>query len=210
MNLHFLWRKMTLMLHTWALNKFRWCITRRWNSLLNKEFKQFLKCYFTHVRWPMFGRSVCHRFKNTRIQCATGLRTPSKNVVFYGQEPPSGEFTKTKYGVNYKLLSVNYWSITQCGTNSCSRPQQATDNSVRDCRSNWLVILPPPNTGQYPLSSTYCTVQCGVQITRLAATSEDRTRDLRNACPTHCLFGHSGYEHSYDEHTNQHNLSCSH
>ena len=30
-----------------------------------------------------------------------------------------------------------------------------------------------PYTGQYPLSSTYCTVQCMLQITRLAATSED-------------------------------------
>ena len=51
---------------------------------------------------------------------------------------------------------------------------------------------PPPYKGQYPLSSTYCTVLCGLQITRLAALSMPRTCDLRNARPTHCLCGHSG------------------
>ena len=53
---------------------------------------------------------------------------------------------------------------------------------------------PPPYTGQYPLSYTYCTVQCGLQITRLTALTEIRTCALRNAKPTHCLCGHSGYE----------------
>ena len=52
---------------------------------------------------------------------------------------------------------------------------------------------PPPYTGQYPLISTYCTVQCGLQITRLTALTEMRTCDLRNARPTHSLCGHSGY-----------------
>ena len=56
---------------------------------------------------------------------------------------------------------------------------------------------PPPYTGQYPLSSTYCTVQCGLQITRLATLTEMRTCDLRNARPTHCLCGHSGYKIEY-------------
>ena len=52
---------------------------------------------------------------------------------------------------------------------------------------------PPPYTGQYPLSSTYCTVQCGLQITRLTTLTEMRTCDLLNAMPTHCLCDHSGY-----------------
>ena len=56
---------------------------------------------------------------------------------------------------------------------------------------DWL--HPPPYTEQYPLSSTYYTVQCGLQITRLTALTEIRTCDLRNAWPTHCLCGHSGY-----------------
>ena len=38
---------------------------------------------------------------------------------------------------------------------------------------------PPPYTGQYPLSSTNCTMQCALQITRLAALSQPRTCDFR-------------------------------
>ena len=38
---------------------------------------------------------------------------------------------------------------------------------------------PPPYTGQCPLSSTYCTLQCGLQITRLAALSQPRKCDFR-------------------------------
>ena len=33
-----------------------------------------------------------------------------KAIVFYGQEPPSGESTTTECGVNYQLLAVIYWS----------------------------------------------------------------------------------------------------
>ena len=45
---------------------------------------------------------------------------------------------------------------------------------------------PLPYRGQYPLISMYSTVQCGLEITRLASTSEDRTIGLLNASPTHC------------------------
>ena len=31
-----------------------------------------------------------------------------KGKVFYGQEPPSGEFTTTECGFNYQLLAVMY------------------------------------------------------------------------------------------------------
>ena len=55
--------------------------------------------------------------------------------VFYGQEPPSGESTATECGVNYQLLAV-ITEVAQWGTPSCSRPQLATDNGVRDGRSN--------------------------------------------------------------------------
>ena len=61
--------------------------------------------------------------------------------VFYGQEPPSEESTTTECGVNYQLLAV-ITEVAQCGTNSCSRPQLATDNGARDGRSNWLVAPP--------------------------------------------------------------------
>ena len=78
------------------------------------------------------------------------------------------------------------------GTLSCILSPSAKDNGIRDGRSNDL-SYPPTYTGQYPLSFTYFTVQCGLQITRLAATSEDRTSALRNASPMHCLCCHSGY-----------------
>ena len=100
-----------------------------------------------------------------------------KGKVVYGQEPPSGESTTTECGSNYQLLAV-ITEVAQCGAPSCSQPQPATDNGIRDGRSNWLVA-PPPYTGQYPLSSTYCTLQCGMQITRLAALSQPRTCDFR-------------------------------
>ena len=115
---------------------------------------------------------LCHFFINIWA---------SKAKVFYGKEPPSGDSTTTECGFNYKLLAVIYWS-SQMGAPSCSLPQPATDHGARDGRSNWLVA-PPPYAEQFPLSSTYCTVLCGLQITRLAALSEPRTCDLRNARP---------------------------
>ena len=58
-----------------------------------------------------------------------------KVKVFYGQEPPSGESTTTECGFNYQLLAV-ITEVAQSGTPSCSQPQPATDNDVRDDRSN--------------------------------------------------------------------------
>ena len=64
-----------------------------------------------------------------------------KSKVFNGYEPPGGESTTTKCGVNYRLLAV-ITEIAQWATPSCSRPQPATDNGVRDSRSNRLVAPP--------------------------------------------------------------------
>ena len=71
-----------------------------------------------------------------------------KSKVFYGHEPPSEESTTTECGVNYQLLAV-ITEVAQWGTPSCSRPQPATDNGVRDGRSNWLVA-PPTHMGSTP------------------------------------------------------------
>ena len=38
------------------------------------------------------------------------IRIIKKGKFFYGQEPPSGEFTTTECGVNYQLLAVICWS----------------------------------------------------------------------------------------------------
>ena len=58
-----------------------------------------------------------------------------KGKVVYGQKPPSGESTTTEGGFNYQLLAV-ITETAQWGTPSCSQPQPATDNGVRDGRSN--------------------------------------------------------------------------
>ena len=56
--------------------------------------------------------------------------------------------------VNYQLLAVIYWRRPM-GTPSCSRPQPATHNGVRDGWSKWLVApsgsLPPCIAHSTPL-----------------------------------------------------------
>ena len=67
------------------------------------------------------------------------------------------------------------------------------DNGVRDDRSNWLVAPPTPHRAVPPeLHVLHTAMRAGLQITRLAALSQPRSCDLRNARPTHCLCGHSG------------------
>ena len=58
-----------------------------------------------------------------------------KGKVVYGQQPPSGESTTTECGFNYQLLAV-ITEVAQWGAPSCSESQPATDNGVRDGRSN--------------------------------------------------------------------------
>ena len=58
-----------------------------------------------------------------------------KKVVFYGQEPPSGESTTTECGINYQLLAV-ITEVAQWGTLSGSRPQFQLRTMASDCRSN--------------------------------------------------------------------------
>ena len=58
-----------------------------------------------------------------------------KGKVVNGQEPPSGESITTESGFNYQLLAV-ITEVAQWGAPSCSQPQPATDNGVRDGRSN--------------------------------------------------------------------------
>ena len=62
-------------------------------------------------------------------------RVKGKGKVVYGQEPPSGESTTTECGFNYQLLAV-ITEAAQWRTPSCSQPQPATDNGVRDGRSD--------------------------------------------------------------------------
>ena len=110
-----------------------------------------------------------------------------KSKVFYGQEPPSGQSTTTESAFNYQLLAV-ITEVAQWGAISCNRPQPATDNGVRDGRSNWLVALPTLHRA-VPLSSTYYTVQCGCKSQDLLhSVSRERATfgmpGQRTACAT--------------------------
>ena len=58
-----------------------------------------------------------------------------KGKVFYGQEPPRGESTSTECGINYQLLAVIYCSSPVVNS-WLQSPQPATDNGIRDGRSN--------------------------------------------------------------------------
>ena len=57
-------------------------------------------------------------------------------------------------GVNYQLLNYhNATSVAQCATPSCSRPQRAMDNGIRDDGSNWLSVTPYHLLGSTPWAS---------------------------------------------------------
>ena len=57
--------------------------------------------------WP-FKSPTSRKYACTSSACTAA--NDKKGKVFYGQEPPSGESTKTECGVNYQLLAVIYWS----------------------------------------------------------------------------------------------------
>ena len=115
---------------------------------------------------------------------------------------------KVFYGHGASQWRINYHRMWVLLSTTCSNLQKQPNGKLLVAvNHNQLPTMasgtvdpidwshPPPDTGQYPLSSTCCTLQCGhgLQITRLAALSQPRTCDLRNARPMHCLCGHSGY-----------------
>ena len=125
-----------------------------------------------------------------------------KDKVFYGQEPPSGESITQNVGsiINYLQL---YTEVVQWGTPSCSRPQLATYNGVRYCRSN-LLVAPITLMGSTPGAPRIARCKRGLQIAKLAAATGARTHVHGYARTTHCLCGHSGYE---DIFTNVYNIT---
>ena len=72
-------------------------------------------------------------------------------VVFYGQEPPSGESTTTECGVNYQLLAV-ISDVAQWGSPSCSAPQPA--NTMASETVDPIDWSHPHPHGQYALSAS--------------------------------------------------------
>ena len=47
-------------------------------------------------------------FRLVKKQVPFSIDIEGKGKVFYGQEPPSGEFTSTECRVNYQILAVIY------------------------------------------------------------------------------------------------------
>ena len=76
-----------------------------------------------------------HHIEYVGVKRCTVINKSNEGTVFHGQEPPSGESTNTECGVNYQLLAV-ITEVAQWGTPCCSLPQPATDNGVRNGRSN--------------------------------------------------------------------------
>ena len=114
-----------------------------------------------------------------------------KGKVVYGQEPPSGESTTTECGFNYQLLAV-ITEVAQWGAPSCSQPQAATDNGVRDGRSNWLVAPPTRHRAIPPELHVLHTAMRAANH-KSCCTESAANVQLQNARPMHCRCGHSGY-----------------
>ena len=97
--------------------------------------------------------------------------------------------------VQLSTTCSNFTEVSQWGAPSCSQPKSATDNGVRDGRSNWLVAPTTIHRAvHFELHVLHTAMRARQQITRLTALSQPRTCDLRSARPTHCLCGRSGYE----------------
>ena len=119
-------------------------------------------------------------------------RTAGKGKVVYGQEPPSGESTTTECVFNYQLLAV-ITEVAQWGAPSCSQPQPATDNGVREGRSNWLVAPPTLHRAVLPELHVLHTAMRAANHKTCCTESAANLR-LQNARPTHCRCSHSGYD----------------
>ena len=101
----------------------------------------------------------------------------------------------TERGVNYQLLAV-ITEVAQWGTPSCSRPQPATDNGVRDGRSSSLVA-PPSLMDSTPWAPRIARCWRGLQIARLVAQpglerASTSMSDQRTTCAATQGVCHSG------------------
>ena len=97
--------------------------------------------------------------------------------------------------VQLSTTCSNFTEVAQRVAPSCSQPQPATDNGVRDGRSNWLVASPTLHRAVPPeLHVLHTAMRAGLQIARITVL-QPGTCDLRSSRPTHCLCGHSGYRY---------------
>ena len=104
------------------------------------------------------------------------------------------------------LLPQNVWSIinylklsteaAQWGTPSCSQPQPAMDNGVREGRSNWLVA-PPPSWAVHPERLVHSINQCNLSGDRTCNRSMRgnhlayaATQGISGCNVTSCVLNH--------------------
>ena len=124
--------------------------------------------------WKLRDNSLFRAIKILYSTRTTGAFSDAivikKRKIFYGQKPPSIEFTAIECGFNYQLLAVIHWSSPIGSSYSCSPPQPATDNDVRDGRSNWLVAPSTLHRAVPPeFHVLHTAMRAGLQITRLTA-----------------------------------------
>ena len=86
----------------------------------------------------------------------------------------------------------NATEVGKLGAPSCSRPQPATDNGIRDGRSNFSSRVPPPTQGSTPWAPCIALCKYELQIARLPASSE-----VPNTRPSECLGMQSPYAARY-------------
>ena len=84
--------------------------------------------------------------------------------------------------------------VTQWAALSCSRPQPASDNSVRDAGSNGPIVTSRPLQSSTPERMSN---NSDMQIceTNQECSKRDRSRDLWNTRTPHSLCGNSGWPH---------------
>ena len=118
---------------------------------------------------------------------------PLKVKVFYGQEPPSGESTTTECGFNYQPPPVIYWSSPNGELLvAVNNNQQRTMASEKVDTIDWP--HPPPYNRAVPLSSTYCTLQCGLGCKSQDCCTEWAANVRPSGCQTNALpMSHSQF-----------------
>ena len=86
------------------------------NAMAHVEIKWWSFVYTTRPKqllyynlWDYGDADAIRDQPGHQRACRSGSKK-IKGKVFYGQEPPSGEYTTTECGVNYQLLAVIYWS----------------------------------------------------------------------------------------------------
>ena len=98
------------------------------------------------------------------------------------QEPPSGKSTTTEEDYYHNNNNNRMWGqlSTTCSI-ATEGAQWGAPSCSQDGRSNCLAAAFHPTQGSTPRAPRIARYTCGTQITRLAAASVARTRNLRNA-----------------------------